>query len=146
MTRMGLHALVLKKPHSFFILSSATAVYSPLCSSSYLFNGSLPDTQSALIGQLTHGWDSAANNNGSFLTSQTSCLAQEAHTCDFVWCHKITELTTWLLKRRFRSSIFCGREELPRSFACKIYIYIKTLTERTKMKKNNRSPSKLNKR
>ena len=31
---------------------------------------------------------------------------------DVVWCHKVTEMKTELLTRHFRSSIFCGREEL----------------------------------
>ena len=30
-----------------------------------------------------------------------------------VWCHKVNKLELGLLTRSFRSSVFCGREELP---------------------------------
>ena len=32
---------------------------------------------------------------------------------DIVWCHKVIELKVKLLTRCFRSSVWCGREELP---------------------------------
>ena len=32
--------------------------------------------------------------------------------CDVDWCHKVTELKARLPTRRFRGSVFCGREEI----------------------------------
>ena len=40
--------------------------------SSCLFKAPLTNTQSALIGQLTHAWPSTANNRSAVLTCKTS--------------------------------------------------------------------------
>ena len=39
--------------------------------------------------------------------------------CDVVWCHGVTELKAGLLAMRFRSSVFCGRQELLLAFTFK---------------------------
>ena len=40
-------------------------------------------------------------------------LGKMKQMCDTVtWCHQVTELKVGLLMRCFRSSVFCGREEL----------------------------------
>ena len=51
----------------------------------------------------------------SIITFQTTCWAwiiKKCATWGCLWCHKVTELKAGLLTRRFRSSVFCGRDEL----------------------------------
>ena len=56
----------------FLLLSSAAALHSPsLCFSSCLFKDPLPNTKSALIGQLTHAWPSTANSNRATVQNES---------------------------------------------------------------------------
>ena len=71
------------------------------------------DTQSTLIGQLTHAWCSGALNNRAAVQNQVSC-AKLAADCVNVWLADVVTESKWgeLLTRRFRSSVSCGTEEL----------------------------------
>lgn len=68
--------------------------------------------------------------------------------CVTLWCHEVAAFRAGLLRRRFRSSDFCGREDLPElfyfNFLKMFYMHknlYKTLKESDEMmKKHNRSP------
>ena len=94
-----------------------------------VFNAPPPPPQtsgSPLIGQLTHAWPSSTYKNRAAVLSQflrtklpaKRKLCINVGLCDIVWCQKVMELKAGLLMRRFRSSIFCGREELPFELLC----------------------------
>ena len=77
-------------------------------------------TLSALIGQLTHAWLSSADSNRAALLNPLLCaqLAAVHRLCSCVtwWCSVMSQRHGIkggeLLMRRFRSSVFCRREEL----------------------------------
>ena len=106
---------------------------------------------SALIGQLTHTRPSIANNNRAVVLNQFLRVEQAASRNyanswhdDSVWCHIVTELKARLLTRRFRSRVFCGREELLLLRTLTIFTF-KTLDDyktegEGKMKEDSRSP------
>ena len=119
-TRIDIHALMLEKHISCIILSSAAALYSPLCLKQCvfapgLFKARLQNIQSALIGQPTH---STENNNRAAELNQFLRSYAKLATCHMkmynvvTWCHKVQEFKVGLLTRHFRSNVFCGQEEL----------------------------------
>ena len=76
------------------------------------------NTQPALIGQLTHAWASSASNRAAVLNQflrVKQATKQKLCTCVTWWCsvmsqsHRVKGGTT---DEAFRSSVFCGREEL----------------------------------
>ena len=72
------------------------------CLSSCLFKARLLTTWSTLIGQITHAWHCSCAK--SILTVRQKCCKCVSVT---EWCYKVR-----LLTRRFRSSVFCGKQEL----------------------------------
>ena len=115
-TRINLHVLVLKKTTSFLILSSSAALYFPSVWNALLL--SLPNTQSPLIGPFTHAWPSTAYNKTAAMLNQFlhALLATRRKLCYCVTWWRAAMLQHFrkvtLLKRRFRSSVFCGWEDL----------------------------------
>ena len=102
-TRLGVHAFI---PDS------------PVCQKNS-FSSRLFKTWSPLIGQRTDTWPGTAINNRVAVLNHAyvpNRLLRNNHANlwhgDVLWCHKVTELKVGLLMRRFRSSVFCGREEL----------------------------------
>ena len=97
-TTIGLHALMLKK-HISFSVQSCNMVF-PIrlirSFSSFLFEVPLLNTQSALIGQLTHTWTSTINNKGAAVPDQFlhAKLATSHKLCKcMIWWHSV--MTQW---------------------------------------------------
>ena len=129
-----LHALMLKKTHSFSHTVPSTA---PLL-----------NTQSQMIGQLKH-----VHVPATLATTATRvCISNTSvwHG-DVVWYHKVSVLKVVLLTRsfrHFRSSVFREREELPLVQTLgflTVKIWIQTLKKKwKKTKKCNGSLSPVN--
>ena len=77
-----------QKTHQFSHIVHCCSSVSPLCFSACLFQATLPNTQSALIGHITHAWTSTANNNGVAVRNQflRAILAT---------LHELCEWDTW---------------------------------------------------
>ena len=77
----------------------------------------LPNTQSLWTGQFTHAWVSPWNNNRTTVPNQFSLakLATRHKLCKYMarW-HSVMSQSHWMkcATSCFRSSLFCGREEL----------------------------------
>ena len=126
----------------------------PICLTTLCFSSCLKvpllTTQSAVIGQLTHAWDSIPHHISSrlchvfqLLVSFTSAMNIGINYADvwpdLVWCHKVTELKAGLPVshfRHFRSSVFCGREELPVVWTSGLFNHNKLYTTLKDRKKN----------
>ena len=68
------------------------------------------NTLSPPVGQLTQNLNQHYRQL-CFINSYFQNLPLSIHYVDIVWYHKVMDLKVWLLRRRFRSSGFCGREE-----------------------------------
>ena len=79
---------MLRKHISFLILSRAAAIYSPSILVPVSLRLSLHDTPSPLIGQLTHGWASTANNNRAAVLDQILCVRLAVR-------HKLFKYVSW---------------------------------------------------
>ena len=126
-TRIGFQALALRSTQLFYFsftvqfcstvfpLSMRCSVLAPVSLRPLLLN-----TQSPLIGQLTHAWTSTANNNRAAVPNRFLHAKQEAmlyimQMCDIMtWCDvtRSRNKRRDYRKRRFRSSVFCRRNEL----------------------------------
>ena len=119
-TKTGLHTLMLNRLISFLkfshlsLLCLKRSVLAPVS----LMPPPPLNTQPALIGQLTHAWASSASNRAAVLNQflrVKQATKQKLCTCVTWWCsvmsqsHRVKGGTT---DEAFRSSVFCGREEL----------------------------------
>ena len=112
-----------------------------LCFGSCLFKPlPLLETQSPVIGQLTHACASTAYRVSSLLCDVlTSTMTKSINYAnvwlgDIIWCHHVTKSKVGPLTRCFRSIVFCGGEALllVRTF---FYAFLyNTMKEREKKK------------
>lgn len=97
--------------YSVHCCSSVFPVCLKSCISSCLFKAPLLNTQSALMGRLTHTWASTSNNKrAALLNSFLHAISATRHRlCKYAkWCcHKEAKLNAGLLVRYYRSCVFC---------------------------------------
>ena len=121
--RIGAHVLMIKKSISDLILFRALSLYSLSLSLKRLVLAPVslrPPLLSPTMGLLKHAWASITNNDRAVVLNQFLHTKLDAKGMDFanvwhgevVWRPKVTELKASLAGRHFRSSVFCGREEL----------------------------------